>query len=82
VQQDHLAGQDAEDHSRNAAAGKIAANFPKTPLERAAVRHPDRPAELDLLDVVADGSAITLSRVPATIPSPACDQPLKRRSDR
>jgi hypothetical protein len=61
VQQDHLAGQDAEDHSRNAAAGKIAAYFPKTPLERAAVRHPDRPAELDLLDVVADGSAI-LSR--------------------
>jgi hypothetical protein len=54
VQQHHLAPDYAEDDSRRALISKVAAYFPQAPRQRAAVRHSDRPAKLDFLNVSSD----------------------------
>src|SRR5271168_3662298 len=54
VQQDHVTLADAENRSRNSIAVERASHFPQPLFERRAMRTPDRPTKLDLLNILAD----------------------------
>jgi hypothetical protein len=50
----------AEDHARDAVAGKVRANLPQAVSDRPREWHPDRPTMLHTLEVLAYGKAISL----------------------
>jgi hypothetical protein len=58
MQQDHLAGMDAKQHSGNPLARDITADLVQAAAERPANRHTDRPAEFHCLDILANQAAI------------------------
>src|ERR1700730_16435257 len=54
VQQDHAPVTHAENHPRDPIAVKHGAHLPQTLAERRAMRSSERPAEFDLLNILAD----------------------------
>jgi hypothetical protein len=58
MQQHHSAPIHAKQHAGNPTLRNLAAHFPQALPKRATERHPDRPGELDVLDVLADDFSI------------------------
>jgi hypothetical protein len=65
MQQNHSASLiDIEKHARDSVLSQSRAHFIHAVTQRLANRHPDGPAELDRLDVLADPLPILLLKIP------------------
>ena len=58
VKQQHASTDNAKDYPAYPSVCQIAAHFPKPVSKAAAIRHPDGPAKLHLLDIAAGNLAI------------------------
>lgn len=79
MQQDHAAISHAENHPRDPVAAKVAADFPQPFVQRRTVGAAQRPAELDLLDILADRVPVSIGKTedPFTNGTDACGRHIK-----
>src|ERR1043166_7469043 len=75
VQQNHAPLDDTEQHAGNAALRQVAADLPQARPERPNERHPDRPGELHVLDVLANDFPVGYIKAP----EPFTDWDMPRR---
>jgi hypothetical protein len=69
MQQDHVAGTDAENHPCNPVSVEIAAHLPQSVHKWRTMRPTNGPSELDLLNIFADRAAIGVRKLQKPFPN-------------